>query len=171
MKGLKKLGLWPNEEGGPMKKLVFFSALLAAVALAATPAHAQATKGENIVVMKDSATTKLPGGKSYMTQGNRQICTSADAKNPLNGASGDCDGACLIDAAGNATCMGSCAWVDHDGELVFITWDGQTAGSWKVAGGTGKWKASSGGGTWKNADSVAGNFARDTWEGTFSMKK
>jgi hypothetical protein len=116
-------------------------------------------------------TTKLPGGKSYMTVGNRQVCMTADPKHPLNGASGDCDGACVTDASGRSTCMGSCIWVDRDGDIAFFNWDGQDAGAWKLAGGTGKWKGASAQGTWKNADNAPGNFARNSWEGTFTMRK
>ncbi len=153
-----------------MRKLTTVSLLLAAGVLAASPVLAQAAKGENIVVPKDSVSTKLPDGKTYMTIGNRQVCTTADPKHPLNGASGDCDGACVIDASGKSTCMGSCTWVDRDGDVAFFTWDGLDTGGWKLAGGTGKWKAASGQGTWKNLGNAPGNFSRDTWEGSISMK-
>jgi hypothetical protein len=76
-----------------------------------------------------------------------------------------------MDAAGTATCMGSCTWVDRDGDIAFFTWDGQDAGAWKLADGTGKWKGASGQGTWKNTGSAPGNLARNAWEGTFTMKK
>jgi hypothetical protein len=155
-----------------MRKLVIVSMVLVSLLIAASPALAQAAKGENVAALKESVTTKLAGGKSYMTVGSRQICTTADPKHPLNGASGDCDGACVIDAAGTATCMGSCTWVDRDGDIAFSTWDGQDAGTWKLADGTGKWKGASGQGTWKNTvAAVPGNFARNGWEGTMSMAK
>jgi hypothetical protein len=153
-----------------MKKLFVLSILVVAILLAARPVFAQTAKGENVAALKDSVTTKMAGGKTYMTVGSRQICTTADPKHPLNGASGDCDGACVMDAAGAATCMGSCTWVDRDGDIAFSTWDGQTEGSWKLAGGSGKWKGSTGQGTWKNTSASApGNFARNSWEGTMSM--
>lgn len=154
-----------------MKKLAIVSALLVFLLLAASPALAQSAKGENVVVMKDSTTTKLPSGKSYLTQGNHQFFMTADPKHPLNGSSGDCDGACVVDGS-NAMCMGSCTVVDPEGDIVFFTWDGQNDGSWKLAGGTGKWKGSTGQGTWKNTSAAApGNFARNAWEGTMSMAK
>jgi hypothetical protein len=68
--------------------------------------------------------------------------------------------------------MGSCTEVDREGDIAFFTWDGQTEGGWKLAGGSGKWKGSSGQGTWKNTVVAApGNFARIGWEGTMSMAK
>jgi hypothetical protein len=154
-----------------MRKLTVFSILLLTFFLTASVSVAQAAKGENVAALKDSITTKLAGGKTYMTVGNRQICTTADPKHPLNGASGDCDGACVIDAAGAATCMGSCTWVDRDGDIAFFTWDGQDAGSWKLANGTGKWKGASGQGTWKNTGTAPGNLAHNSWEGSMSMAK
>lgn len=154
-----------------MKKLIVLSSLLALGLLAARPASAQAVRGENIVVPKEAQTTQLPGGKTYATTGNRQSCVTADPKHALNGASGDCDGACLTDASGKAACMGSCTWVDRDGDLAFFTWTGQAEGGWKLDGGTGKWQAATGTGTWKGAALAAGNFGRNNWEGTITMKK
>jgi hypothetical protein len=155
-----------------MRKLAVFSILLVAFLVAAAPALAQSVKGENIVVLKDSTTTKLPSGKSYVTQGNHQVFLTADPKHPMNGASGDCDGACVLDASNAGMCMGSCTAVDREGDIAFFTWDGQTEGGWKLAGGSGKWKGSSGQGTWKNTETAApGNFARNAWEGTMSMAK
>lgn len=155
-----------------MNKRVLVPVLLVSGVLVASSALAQAAKGTNVVAAKDSVTTKLDGGKSYMTVGSRQACTTADSNHPLNGASGDCDGACVVDAAGKMTCMGSCTWVDRDGDIAFFTWDGtRDAGTWKLPGGTGKWQGSTGQGTWKAAGLMPGNFARNTWEGTFAMKK
>lgn len=154
-----------------MNKLATVLVPVVAAVLAAPPAFAQAVKGENIVVMKEPVTTKLPSGKTYVSLGDHQLCTTADPKHPLNGASGNCDGACLIDAAGKSTCMGSCTWVDHDGEMAFFTWDGQESGGWKLAGGSGKWKDAGGQGTWKNTGMQPGNFAHNAWEGTITMKK
>ena len=155
-----------------MKKLVIFSVLLVSLLLIASAASAQAVKGENVVVGKDAITTKLADGKTHVTQGNHQVFLTADPKHPLNGASGDCDGACVMDASNVAMCMGSCTEVDRDGDIAFFTWDGQTEGGWKLAGGSGKWKGSSGQGTWKNTVAAApGNFARIAWEGTMSMAK
>jgi hypothetical protein len=154
-----------------MRKLVIVSTVLVSLLVAASPALAQAVKGENVAALKESVTTKLAGGKTYMTVGNRQVCTTADPKHALNGASGDCDGACVMEAAGIATCMGSCFWVDRDGDIAFSTWDGQDAGTWKLADGTGKWKGASGQGMWKNTGSAPGNLAHNAWEGTMSMAK
>jgi len=155
-----------------MRKFGVFSILALCLSLAATVSTAQAVKGENVVVGKEPITTKLADGKTHVTQGNHQVFLTADPKHPLNGASGDCDGACVVDASNVAMCMGSCTEVDRDGDIVFLTWDGQTEGGWKLAGGSGKWKGSSGQGTWKTSVAAApGNFARITWEGTMSMAK
>jgi hypothetical protein len=148
-----------------LSTLIVTLCLVASVAVAQTP-----VKGENVVVGKDPITTKLADGKSYVTQGNHQVFLTADPKHPLNGASGDCDGACVVDSSNLAMCMGSCTQVDRDGDLAFFTWDGQTEGTWKLAGGSGKWKGASGQGTWKNSVAAApGNFARIAWEGTMTM--
>ena len=155
-----------------MKKLVVLSILVVAVLLVGSPLLAQAVKGENVVVVKEPMTTKLAGGKTYVTNGNHQFFMTVDPKHPMNGASGDCDGACVMDTADSGTCMGSCTAVDRDGDIAFFTWDGLTEGGWKLAGGSGKWKGSSGQGTWKNTvDAIPGNFARNAWEGTMSMAK
>jgi hypothetical protein len=147
-----------------------FSILFVFLFLVASVSLAQAAKGENIVVPKDPMTTKLPSGKSYVTLGSHQVFLTSDPKHLLNGASGDCDGACVVDASNSGMCMGSCTAVDREGDIAFFTWDGQTEGTWKLAGGSGKWKGSSGQGTWKNTETAApGNFARNSWEGTMSM--
>ena len=155
-----------------MRKLGIYSILVPGLLLVASVSLAQAVKGENIVVPKEPVTTKLAGGKTYMTQGNHQFFVTSDPKHPLNGASGDCDGACVVDASNAAMCMGSCTAVDREGDIAFLTWDGQTEGGWKLAGGSGKWKGSSGQGTWKaTSEATAGNFGRNAWEGTISMAK
>jgi hypothetical protein len=154
-----------------MKKLVVFSILLVCGVLLASSVSAQAVSGTSVIAPKEIVNIKLASGKTYMTQGNHQLLTTADPKHPLNGASGDCDGACIVDASNAAMCMGSCEFVDREGDLAFFTWDGgQESGSWRLASGSGKWKGASGQGTWKNAGAaVAGNFARNTWEGSMSM--
>ena len=153
-----------------MRKPTVLTILLVSVFLTASVSLAQSVKGENVVVGKEAITTKLANGKTFVTQGNHQVFLTADPKHPLNGASGDCDGACVVDAANVAMCMGSCTLVDREGDLAFFTWDGQTEGGWKFAGGSGKWKGSSGQGTWKNTVAAApGNFARIGWEGSMSM--
>jgi hypothetical protein len=139
--------------------------------LMSVSALGQTVRGDNVVVMKDPVTTALAGGASYVTAGNRQFATIEDPKHPLNGAAGDCDGACVIGADKKSVCMGSCTWVDRGGDLVFFTWDGQDQGSWKLLGGTGKWKDASGQGTWKTGPMSAGGFGHNVWEGTMQMKK
>ncbi len=84
------------------------------------------------------------------------IFTTTDPNHPLNQASGDCDGACIIDADGNAICMGSCTWVDSDGHLAFFTWTGQDKGSWRLIGGSGKYAHATG---WGGSGACA-RFAR-----------
>ncbi|HEX9149642.1 MAG TPA: hypothetical protein VF958_10825, partial [Thermoanaerobaculia bacterium] len=155
-----------------MRKLGIYSILVSCLLLVASVSLAQSVKGENVVVGKDAITTKLADGKTYVTQGNHQVFLTADPKHPLNGASGDCDGACVMDASNVAMCMGSCTQVDREGDIAFFTWDGQTEGGWKLAGGSGKWKGATGQGAWKNSVAAApGNFARIAWEGTMSMGK
>ena len=153
-----------------MRKLGIFSTLVLCLLFSASVSFAQAVKGENVVVPKEAMTTKLAGGKTYVTQGNHQFFMTADPKHPMNGASGDCDGACVVDSSNAAMCMGSCTTVDRDGDIAFFTWDGQTEGTWKLAGGSGKWKGANGQGTWKGSpDAAPGNFGRNAWEGTMTM--
>lgn len=146
--------------------------VLALVAVIFTPAWGQAAtaKGENVVVPKPAEITQLADGQVYATAGSRQVCVTADPAHPLNGASGDCDGACVGPADGEMTCMGSCTWVDRDGDLAFFTWNGQNEGSWAMVGGSGKWAAAKGQGTWKATAMTAGGFGRNAWEGTIEME-
>jgi hypothetical protein len=134
-------------------------------------AFGQTVRGDNVVVMKDPVTTALAGGASYVTQGNRQIASIEDPKHPLNGASGDCDGACVIGADKKSVCMGSCTWVDRGGDIAFFTWDGADQGGWKLLGGSGKYKDATGEGTWKSGPMSAGGFGHNIWQGTMQMTK
>ena len=144
---------------------------LAVGVVGASPAFAQAVKGTNIVASAVPVTTKLASGKTHIFLADQQLCQTADPKHPLNGASGNCPGGCVVDAAGAATCMGSCTWVDEGGDMAFFTWDGSaTSGGWKLVGGSGKWKTAKGQGTWKSRGVSAGNVNRNDWEGTITMK-
>jgi hypothetical protein len=154
-----------------MKKTSTVLSVMAAGVLAASSSFAQAAKGENVVMAREPVTTKLASGKTFLELTSHQLCQTADAKHALNGASGPCSGGCLVDATGASTCMGSCLWVDRDSDVAFFTWDGQTSGGWKLAGGSGKWKDASGQGTWASAAPTAGNISRNAWEGTITMKK
>lgn len=154
-----------------MRKVTVFWIVLVSLFLVASISLAQAVKGENVVVPKEPVTTKLAGGKTYVTQGNHQYFMTVDPKHPMNGASGDCDGACVVDANNAAICMGSCTTVDREGDIAFFTWDGRTEGTWKLVGGSGKWKRSTGQGTWKgSADAAPGNFGHNAWEGTITLE-
>lgn len=130
-------------------KRVLLTTTTTAVLLVVTSSLAIAGEvgGNNIAVPKPMNTTELPNGLIYATTGNSNVCTMNDADHPLNGAAGDCDGACVIDADDNATCMGSCTWVDKDGHLAFFTWTGQTEGTWRLVGGSGKYAHAAGKGT------------------------
>ena len=112
--------------------------------------------GHNFVVSQSPQITELPDGKVYMTVRGEQVCTTADADHPLNRAAGTCDGGCVTDNSGVTTCMGSCTWIDRDGEMAFFTWDGQDEGRWALRGGTGKWAKATGEGTWEDEDCPAG---------------
>jgi len=144
---------------------------LAVGVVGASPAFAQTVKGTNIVAAAVPVTTKLASGKTHIFLADQQLCQTADPKHPLNGASGNCPGGCVVDAAGAATCMGSCTWVDEGGDMAFLTWDGSaTSGGWKLVGGSGKWKTAKGQGTWKSRGVSAANVNRNDWEGTITMK-
>ena len=153
-----------------MKRLSIYAFATSALLVSAgTVAFAGEVGGHNLVVAKPSVTTELPSGVSYTSIGNHQVCMTSDPGNPLNRASGDCDGACVAGADGNPTCMGSCSWVDTDGDLAFFTWSGATEGEWRLEGGTGKYAEASGQGTWKADAAYAGKITGNTWQGTIEM--
>lgn len=153
------------------KHLVGLLLVTGVLLLAPLSVYGETVHGDNVVVLKEAVTTPLADGASYVTAGNRQIATMDDPKHPLNGASGDCDGACVVGADKKATCMGSCTWVDRGGDIAFFTWNGMTDGGWKLLGGTGKWMGATGEGTWKNGPMSAGGFGHNLWQGTIQLKK
>ena len=137
----------------------------------ATLAVAGEAAGHNIVVQKPQTTTELPNNKVYITIGNSQVCLMTDPDHPLNDATGDCDGGCVAEAGGVPVCMGSCTWVDTEGDMVFFNWDGNTAaGTWSLKGGTGKWAKASGSGTWEATGAFVNGMARNSWSGTMEME-
>lgn len=141
------------------------------IASSAAMAVAGEVSGGNIVVLKPTATTELPNGAVYSTTGNSQVCETSDPGHPLNDASGDCDGGCVSASGGAPSCMGSCTWVDTDGDLVFFTWaGGENEGTWELRGGSGKWADASGSGTWETTAVYVGNMARNSWSGTMEME-
>ncbi len=154
-----------------MKRFLTHATTTAVVLVAATSiAAAGEVGGHNFVVSNPPTTSELPSGITYTSVGNHQVFTTSDSSHPLNRSSGDCNGACVADAEGNTTCMGSCSIVDTDGDLAFFTWDGQNEGHWWLKGGTGKYAKASGQGDWK-ADAVyAGGITGNSWQGTIDME-
>ena len=154
-----------------MKRVLTYTVTAAAVlVVAASMAIAGEVGGNNFAVAKPATTTELPNGMTYATTGNSTVCTTTDPNHPLNQASGDCDGACIIDANGNSTCMGSCTWVDSDGHLAFFTWTGLDKGSWRLVGGSGKYAHATGRGTWEGTGTYPGGIMRNTWQGDIDIK-
>ena len=154
-----------------MKRILTYTTTAAVVLIVASSmAMAGEVGGNNFAVAKPFTTTELPNGMTYATTGNSNLCTTTDPNHPLNQASGDCDGACTIDANGKATCMGSCTWVDSDGHLAFFTWTGQNEGSWRLVGGSGKYAHATGKGTWEGTGLFASGILRNTWQGNIDIK-
>jgi len=154
-----------------MKRFLTIS-IVSGLALIATASVALAGEvdGHNFVTPKASVTTELPSGVVYTTLGNHQVCTTKDPNHPMHRASGDCDGACVTKPEGEPTCMGSCTWVDQDGDLAFFVWDGAEEGHWSLKGGSGKYAEASGHGTWKGDAAYAGGITGNSWSGVIEMK-
>jgi hypothetical protein len=66
--------------------------------------------------------------------------------------------------------MGSCTWVDKDGDLALFTWDGQTSGNWKLVGGSGKYAYATGKGTWEGTGAYPGGIVKNSWQGEINIK-
>jgi hypothetical protein len=147
-----------------------FAICTALALLASSVAVAGEAGGTNVVVPKPTTTTDLGNGLVYETTGNSQVCFTTDPNHALNRASGDCDGACVRRGDEDPACMGSCSWVDTDGDLAFFIWEGQNEGTWKMKGGTGKWAGASGKGSWKASALYAGGMGANSWEGSIEMK-
>ena len=146
--------------------------VLCAVALlaGASAADAGEVSGLNVLMLEPSETTELGDGVVYQTIGNSGVCMTKDPEHPLYSASGRCSGACVSKGDDDPVCMGSCTWVDSDGDVLLSTWTGQTTGTWSMSGGTGKWAKASGGGTWMATGAFVGGAAGNAWKGTIEME-
>ncbi len=153
-----------------MKRHLTITLAVLALVAPASIASAGEVSGHNFVVSDPTTMTELPSGAVYTALRGRQICTTVDPSHPLNRASGNCDGGCVTDTEGNTTCMGSCTWVDMDGDLVFFTWNGQDEGKWWMKGGTGKYAGGSGEGTWVADAAYAGEVTGNSWKGTIDLE-
>ncbi len=78
------------------------------------------------------------------------------AGHPLEGASGACFGAVLINGAG-VSGTGNCVFDTSSGDKAVMSWiatglgaDGALTGDWTVSGGTGNWASATGGGTFSS---------------------
>lgn len=153
-------------------KRYLIAIVICAVALVAgaTTAFAGEVGGLNVVLSKPTETTELGNGLVYEMTANSQVCVTTDPNHPLNRASGNCSGGCVRKGDGDPECMGSCTWADTDGDLAFFTWTGQTAGDWKMQGGTGKWAKASGSGTWMASAVYAGGMGANAWKGSMEME-
>jgi hypothetical protein len=152
-----------------MKRYLTISLAVLALLAPASIASAGEASGHNLVVSDPPAITELPNGTVYTAIRSRQVCTTTDPGHPLNRASGDCAGGCVADAEGNETCMGSCTWVDMDGDLAFFNWTGKTDGNWWLKGGTGKYAGGSGEGTWVTDAVYAGEITGNSFKGTMDL--
>ena len=153
-----------------MKRFLIYSTAFVMVLGLAAIANAGEVGGHNIAQAKKSIETDLGNGKMFVTTGNHTVCRTTDANHPLNDASGDCDGGCVMNAEGDGECLGSCTWADKDGDLAFFTWSGVTSGTWKFRGGTGKYAEATGKGTWETSGVYAGGMVRNSWSGAIEMK-
>lgn len=75
------------------------------------------------------------------------VVLTTDASSPINGASETCPGYNDIGRSAG----GYCVIADANGDLLFLTWQSDSAqpvshGSWTYTGGTGKFEGASGGG-------------------------
>ncbi len=77
-----------------------------------------------------------------------------DSGTPLDGMTGECMGSMQVALGAGADGNGVCIWTDAAGDIWYGPWDvvGMTAdratlGTWYVSGGTGKFAMATGGGT------------------------
>jgi hypothetical protein len=152
------------------RSLIILVICTVALGVGVTKALAGEASGHNVVVIKPTETTELGEGLVYAKTANSQVCVTTDPSHPLNGASGDCSGACVRQGDADPACMGSCTWVDREGDLAFFTWTGENEGTWKIQGGTGKWANASGSGKWKSSAIYAGGMGANSWKGSIEME-
>ncbi|MCV6592617.1 MAG: hypothetical protein OIF48_06680 [Silicimonas sp.] len=96
----------------------------------------------------------IPLGDSHMYIDLNSKFTMPDNGTPVAGMTGNCMGAMQVTMGAGAQGNGMCIWTDGDGDSWFGPWnvvgmtpERATAGTWYVSGGTGKFAGASGGGT------------------------
>ena len=123
--------------------------------------------GTSIIMAAAPAETELSDGRMYTQMHSEQVLV-ADG-HPFDGVAMSCHGVCLMEGE-SGTCAGGCGGVDKDGDLIHFSFDGVTAGDWKLLGGSGKWANASGSGTWKEGGTLGATFTSNDWTGTIQMK-
>ena len=157
-----------------MKNVIFVTVLSAVWMAVASLASADGMKlsGDNVNISDPASSVQLANGKTYLTLNQRSVIHGTSPDNPFDGATMSCMGGCTMEAedGSDAICMGSCTGYDANGGLFNFTWDGFTAGTWKIVGGTGAWDGAQGSGTWEATADLGDGLSTNSWVGEVTMK-
>ncbi|CUK05426.1 hypothetical protein RUE5091_02716 [Ruegeria denitrificans] len=118
-----------------------------------------------------------------ISDGNAVVKTQTDydsfevaAGHPLEGATGTCFGAVLVNGAA-VSGTGNCVFDTTSGEKAVMTWtatglgaDGALTGEWTVSGGSGNWASATGGGTFSSLTDPDTKKFVNTISGSFTIE-
>jgi len=149
-------------------------AALAALGSLVAPATAAEIKGTGTVTYAVTvvAENNLPAGR-ILRQSRMKGLILADQDNmPFNLSPQDCSNAAIFDDKGTMVeAHGTCVAVDVDGDVWWLSFQGDTDGSqWTVTGGTGKYAGMTGGGSTDNLLITGDGRFAIAWDGTLQMK-
>ena len=159
-----------------MKKLVVPFVAIAVFFAAVTIASADSMKlsGNNVNIASPATSVELANGQTYLTLNQRSVIHDAGtgAGNPFDKATMSCMGGCTMAAedGSDAVCMGSCTGYDAKGDMFNFVWDGFSAGTWKIVGGTGVWEGAHGSGTWEATADMGDGLSTNSWVGEVTLK-
>lgn len=157
----------------------FASLALVLVLFSSTPLLAQEISGHYVTTAAKSDTTTLADGSTLVHGQYPQVIFTNSGMGPFGNAQNYCSSwmhmaAGATEAAGSDF-AGNCFGLDGDGDVYWLWWRLDQAGtaacstmcgSWGVYKGTGKYKAMTGGGTWK----MTTQFPDGSNRGTFTYK-
>lgn len=148
--------------------------LLASSALVfAAPTIAAEVSGKGSVTYSTSSEVmELKGGDKLVHTAFKGVVLADDPKSPLNMSLQDCSGSTVLNKKGEPQGGGGyCSGVDSDGDIWWISWRGNAAGSdWSFISGTGKYDGVTGGGKTRNLLQTADRMVI-SWEGAWTTAK
>lgn len=155
------------------RPLALITALTALLGLAA-PATAAEVKGTGTVTYTVTvvAENNLVNGQKLRQSRMKGLILADQDNMPFNLSPQDCTNAAIIDDKGTMIeAHGTCVAVDVDGDVWWLSYEGDTDGSqWTITGGTGKYAGMTGGGTTDNLLITADGRFAIAWQGTLQMK-